>query len=64
MVRKALSIECFLYAKESPWNEDIIDENYPMSYWDGYKELQFRIHQHIRNSELLKKYHKEINNYF
>lgn len=52
------------YAKESLWNEDIIDENYPISYWDGYKELQFKIHQHIRNSELLKKYHKEINEYF
>ena len=48
------------YSKESPWNEDIIDKNYPMSYWEGYKSLQQKVHQYIDNDELLTKYKKEI----
>lgn len=48
------------YVVESPWNEDIIDSSYPMSYWDGYKSLQQRIHTHIKNDPLLKQYKNEI----
>ncbi|WP_238581559.1 helix-turn-helix domain-containing protein [[Haemophilus] ducreyi] len=48
------------YSKESTWNEDIIDKNYPMSYWEGYKTLQQQVHEYIDNDELLTKYKKEI----
>ncbi|HDR1453411.1 TPA: helix-turn-helix transcriptional regulator [Pasteurella multocida] len=44
----------------SPWNEGIIDPDYPMSYWSGYKTIQQSIHKHIENDLLLNQYKKDI----
>ncbi|OOF43922.1 hypothetical protein BKK51_10280 [Rodentibacter trehalosifermentans] len=49
-----------LEARESPWNEDIIDVNYPMSYWEGYKPLQQKLHNCINKDTLLSKFKSEI----